>query len=367
MALKPLRPCRHPGCRELTRDGYCPKHKPKRAARRASAEWHGWYSLSIWTDNLRPAQLLREPWCRECARRGVRTRATVVDHVRPHKETGSCSSTRPTTRACASVATTARPPGRWRRSAGKTAKTEGLPEREATSAPVDARRRAGAHGRSRPGQAEGLRIRPDPKKVSGAMTEDRAASRLREIVPHQGFGPVGQEVRSMPTPPKALDNMNKNLTDEERQLREQAEQGVIPDRGRESRMERPALMTKNAAAGRYWKKVLERMDGLVILDDLDSDALGVYCVMLARYETQCKVLAQAIRKLKDAKDDPEAVADAVSKLDAVSGKMQSLERNILQYAEKLGLTPSGRVRLAQKRAQAAAEDRADPDGDLFGD
>lgn len=171
----------------------------------------------------------------------------------------------------------------------------------------------------------------------------------------------------MPTPPKALDNMNKNLTDEERQLREQAEQGVIPDRGRESRMERPALMTKNAAAGRYWKKVLERMDGLVILDDLDSDALGVYCVMLARYETQCKVLSQAIRNLKDAKDDPEAVADAVSKLDAVSGKMQSLERNILQYAEKLGLTPSGRVRLAQKRAQAAAEARADPDSDLYGD
>lgn len=85
MALKPLRPCRHPGCRELTRDGYCPKHKPKRAARRASAEWHSWYSLSIWTDDLRPAQLLREPWCRECARRGVRTRATVVDHVKPHK------------------------------------------------------------------------------------------------------------------------------------------------------------------------------------------------------------------------------------------------------------------------------------------
>ena len=61
------------------------------------------------------------------------------------------------------------------------------------------------------------------------------------------------------------------------------------------------------------------------------------------------------------------MADAVAKLDTVSSKMQSLERNILQYAEKLGLTPSGRVRLAQKRAQAAAEARADPDGDLFGD
>lgn len=171
----------------------------------------------------------------------------------------------------------------------------------------------------------------------------------------------------MPTPPKALDNMSKNLTDEERQLRQQAEEGVIPDRGRESRMEKPAIMTKNAAAGRYWKKVLDRMDGLVILDDLDSDALGVYCVMMARYETQCRLLTSASKALKDAKSDPEAVADAVSKLDTVSGKMQSLERNILQYAEKLGLTPSGRVRLAQKRAQAAADARSDPDGDLFGD
>lgn len=171
----------------------------------------------------------------------------------------------------------------------------------------------------------------------------------------------------MSTPPKALEHMSKNLTTAERQLRQQAEEGVIPDRGRESSMEKPAIMTKNAAASRYWRKVLERMEGLAILDDLDSDALGVYCVMMARYETQSKVLSQVIRQLKDAGGDPETVADAVSKLDAVSGKMQSLERNILQYAEKLGLTPSGRVRLAQKRAQAAAEARADPDGDLFGD
>lgn len=85
MAMKPLRPCRHPGCAALTREGYCDRHRPKRAARRASAEWHGWYSLPIWVDDLRPGQLLREPWCRECAKRGVRTRATVVDHVTPHR------------------------------------------------------------------------------------------------------------------------------------------------------------------------------------------------------------------------------------------------------------------------------------------
>lgn len=169
----------------------------------------------------------------------------------------------------------------------------------------------------------------------------------------------------MPTPPKALDSMAKNLTAEERALREQAERGVIPDRGRAVTLERPAIMTKNAAAGRYWKKVLDRMQGLVILDNLDSDALGVYCVMMARYEQQCRLLALVSKQLKGAADDPEAVAEVVSKLDAVNGKMQSLERNILQYAEKLGLTPSGRIRLAQKRAKQAAI--KDPDGDLFGD
>ena len=83
MALKPLRPCRHPGCPALTREGYCPQHKPSKAPRRGSAEYHGWYSLPVWTDDLRPNQLLHEPFCRECARRGLRVRATDVDHVVP--------------------------------------------------------------------------------------------------------------------------------------------------------------------------------------------------------------------------------------------------------------------------------------------
>ena len=85
MALKPLRPCRHPGCPNLTREGYCPAHKPAKAARRRSAEYHSWYSLPLWTEDLRPAQLLREPFCRACAQQGVRTRATVVDHIVPHR------------------------------------------------------------------------------------------------------------------------------------------------------------------------------------------------------------------------------------------------------------------------------------------
>ena len=85
MANKPLRPCKRPGCFALTREGYCPEHKPKQAQRRESAEWHAWYFLPIWTDDLRPTQLFREPFCRECARKGIRTRATDVDHVVDHK------------------------------------------------------------------------------------------------------------------------------------------------------------------------------------------------------------------------------------------------------------------------------------------
>lgn len=84
MANRPLRPCRCPGCPELTGDGWCPKHRPKHQ-RGASAAYHSWYLLPIWTDDLRPGQLLREPFCRECARRGLRTPAVDVDHILDHK------------------------------------------------------------------------------------------------------------------------------------------------------------------------------------------------------------------------------------------------------------------------------------------
>lgn len=87
MASRPLRPCRKPGCAALTRDGWCDKHRPapRRTIRGKSAAWHGWYIKSIWVDDLRPAQLTREPWCRMCAAKGWRTRAEVVDHVVPFR------------------------------------------------------------------------------------------------------------------------------------------------------------------------------------------------------------------------------------------------------------------------------------------
>lgn len=88
MPMAALRPCRHRGCRNLSRTGWCEDHAAegiRKAERRISAEYHAWYSKAIWTKRLRPEHLLIEPFCRTCAARGIRTQAEVVDHIQPFR------------------------------------------------------------------------------------------------------------------------------------------------------------------------------------------------------------------------------------------------------------------------------------------
>ena len=82
---KPLRKCKHPGCRMLTSEGWCPSHKPK-VARKESAAWHHLYTdpRYHWAER-RADQLIREPFCRECAKRDLRVPATDADHIVPHR------------------------------------------------------------------------------------------------------------------------------------------------------------------------------------------------------------------------------------------------------------------------------------------
>lgn len=197
----------------------------------------------------------------------------------------------------------------------------------------------------------------------------------------------------MPAAVKAAENMTKHLTQAEREAREQTEADVLPDRGREAKLKKPAIVSSNKRANAYWNQTLKQMEGLVLLDDLDSTVLAGYCSMLARRDQTTLLVNQLMRRLgvqdavesgaKRRKSDaaltdqewedsaksasvmtPDELVEAVSKLDTLTGKLQALERNILQYADKLGLTPSGRVRLAQKRAAAMGETKTD---DLFGD
>ena len=82
---KPMRMCKHPGCMKLTAEGWCPVHKPKHE-RKQSASWHHLYTNPRFGwQHRRSAQLAREPFCRECSKRGLRVRATEVDHVIPHR------------------------------------------------------------------------------------------------------------------------------------------------------------------------------------------------------------------------------------------------------------------------------------------
>lgn len=148
----------------------------------------------------------------------------------------------------------------------------------------------------------------------------------------------------MPAAATASENINKHLTKDEIAAREQAEAEVMPLRP-ELNMRPPRMLKGNKVARRYWNSVLERMEGYAILDVLDSDTLGIYCLQMARRDKLEKDLAAA--------EDPSAAAK----------ELQSLEKLLLSYAEKLGLTPASRVALARKRA-AQEDSEKDP---LYGD
>ena len=167
----------------------------------------------------------------------------------------------------------------------------------------------------------------------------------------------------MPTAPKRAENQSKHLTKTEIEAITAAEQDVFPDR-EPVELDKPAKMIKgNKAAIDYWKAIVSRMSGLKILDDLDCEILAVYCSMLARYDKTA-----ALRKKLDKVNFSQMSGNEWNKfLSAILGldaKQQALEKNLLTYAEKLGLTPTGRARLAAKRVDAI---EADPYDDLFGD
>ena len=168
----------------------------------------------------------------------------------------------------------------------------------------------------------------------------------------------------MPKAAKNSANMTKHLTHEELEIRRQAEDDILPRRAR-PKLKKPGFVSKDKQANAYWNQILKRMEGLALLDDLDSEMLAGYCSMLSRRDETILLVSQLTERMCVADMKPDETLAAMSKLNGIHGSLRTLDRTLLQYAEKLGLTPSGRVRLAQKRAQAATDQ--DPDSDLFGD
>ena len=156
----------------------------------------------------------------------------------------------------------------------------------------------------------------------------------------------------MPTPAKSSDAMAKNLTAAERAARLAAEETIRPLRSAVD-LKKPAWLQGRGA--KYWKSIVKRMEGTAILDDLDTEALAIYCSQL-----QERDLLQADLNTARKADEPD-----MDLILALTKQLNAKDEKVLKFGSELGCTPSGRVRLAQKRAVAAAE--SDGNGDLFGD
>lgn len=158
----------------------------------------------------------------------------------------------------------------------------------------------------------------------------------------------------MPAQVKKVDNMQKNLTEAQKAARKKAEELL----NRQTvKLKCPAYVTDSPAAKKYWKSFTKDIVGMELFDNLDSDALGGYCMMLVRRDDlscQYSKLTEEIREQADLLKK----AKLLDGLNGIVSRLQAQERNILQYAEKLGLTPSGRARLAYKKAEA---EQLDPD------
>lgn len=139
----------------------------------------------------------------------------------------------------------------------------------------------------------------------------------------------------MPTPPKRLDNTRKHWTAQEITARERAEQGLR----RTSRVTLRAPAWLSDDARKVWDSVKRKLRGIELLDNLDADMLAIYCDAVAQYQAITKKLQEP------SINNDEQVKQA-----------QSWARLVASYAEKLGLSPNSRARLAKKKAEQEPQD-----------
>jgi len=88
MPYSPKKPCRHPGCPELTHDTFCDKHR--REDNRIYNQYKRdvlsktFYKTSQWL-KVRKIKLQQSPICEECKKNGTIVVGKIVDHIVPIK------------------------------------------------------------------------------------------------------------------------------------------------------------------------------------------------------------------------------------------------------------------------------------------
>ena len=81
--MKPMKPCKYLGCAKLTEGKYCEEHKEFYEKKRLTATKRGYDSK--WR-GARNRFLKVNPLCVRCKDEGRLVKATVVDHIKPHRE-----------------------------------------------------------------------------------------------------------------------------------------------------------------------------------------------------------------------------------------------------------------------------------------
>lgn len=149
----------------------------------------------------------------------------------------------------------------------------------------------------------------------------------------------------MPTPVTNNLNSGKHWTKEELEAREAAVNGM---KRRRVSMKPPSWLSEDAL--QVWKDITRKLKGIELLDNLDSELLAIYCDAIVNYR-KCS------REMVIVGDDGAPVAQ-----EDVMKATQAWARIVTTYADKLGLTPGGRARLAKKKA----EKTVDPFENTFG-
>jgi P27 family predicted phage terminase small subunit len=145
---------------------------------------------------------------------------------------------------------------------------------------------------------------------------------------------------------KMREGSGKHWTAEELQAREAAEAEM-------RRTVRPSLRAPewmSDDAREVWESVKRKLKGIEMLDNLDAELLAVYCDAVVHYRNASRAL-----NLVDENGLSTATVDQVK-------AAQAWARIVAAYADRLGLSPGARARLAKKRA----EKTVDEFGETFG-
>ncbi len=93
MGQKPLRECRAPGCRELTREGYCSKHIGQKNNRHAiydresrDKDTASFYRTAAWRAARDESMRIHFGLCQDCLKKGIIKTAEMVHHVKPLRD-----------------------------------------------------------------------------------------------------------------------------------------------------------------------------------------------------------------------------------------------------------------------------------------